>query len=224
MSVRFYDEAITNRIKAWIKDPHLTLLKPEETSRLFQMRADQKDDKPLTLPLIAISREPEIEILNTQRQPKSYDGMKIKAYDDKGKEIRFDSTFKLSAIPIKIGYQIDIYTRNLEEADEYAREFTFRLINKPAIEVTIPYNNVKLVHQSSIQQKNIIRDNSDIPERHFVTQFTKFTIEITIDDAYYFSVEDKRNLAVEGFEVAVLTRDPSDNSVIDEEIVYTNVK
>ena len=224
MSVRFYDEAITNKIKSWIKDPKLVLLKPEETSRLFQTKADQNNDKPLTLPLIAIAREPEIEILNTQRQPKSYDGMKVVAYDEKGKPIKFDSSFKLTAVPIKIAYQIDIYTRNLVEADEYSREFTLRLINKPTIEIEIPYNNVKLKHQSTIHMQNVIRDNSDIPERHFVTQFTKFTINIEVDDAYYFGVEDKRNFAIGGIEVAVQTRDPIDNTLLDEEIIYSNIK
>ena len=219
MSVRFYDEAIVNRIKVWIKDPDLVILKPDETARLFQTRADQKNDKKLTLPLIALSREPEIEILNVQRQPMSYDGAKIRAYNKDGEEIRFGKTFKLTAVPIRIAYQIDIYTRNLAEADEYAREFTLRLINKPSITVEIPYKNVKLTHQSNIRMENVVRDNSEIPERHFETQFTRFTLNIYVDDAYYFGVEDKDNLSISEIEVVVNTENPITGEVIHEELV-----
>ena len=220
MSVRFYDEAVANRIKSWIKDPDLLVLKPDETARLFQTRADQKNDKKLTLPLIALSREPEIEILNTQRKPMSYDGLKLRLYDNKtGKEVRLNSTFKLRAIPIRIAYQIDIYCKNLVECDEYAREFTFKLINKPTVEIEIPYNNVKLTHESTIHMENTIRDNSDIPERHFETQFTRFTINIIIDDAYYFGVEKKDNLLISAIDVAVDTINKEDGTLLEEEII-----
>lgn len=220
MSVRFYDEAVANRIKSWIKDPDLLVLKPDETARLFQTRADIKNDKKLTLPLIALSREPEIEILNTQRKPMSYDGLKLRLYDNKtGKEVRLNSTFKLRAIPIRIAYQIDIYCKNLVECDEYAREFTFKLINKPTVEIEIPYNNVKLTHESTIHMENTIRDNSDIPERHFETQFTRFTINIIIDDAYYFGVEKKDNLLISAIDVAVDTINKEDGTLLEEEII-----
>ena len=32
-----------------------------------------------------------------------------------------------------------------------------------------------------------VEDNSDIPERLFKTQFTRWTLSVTIDDAYLFS-------------------------------------
>ncbi len=224
MSVRFYDEAIANRIQSWVKDPNLVVLKPDETAELFKIKLDQGDDKPLTLPLIAISREPEIRILNRQRRPMTYDGYRIKALDKNGNQVKLDSTFKLTAVPIRIAYQIDIYTKNIAEADEYAREFVFRLINKPTIAIEIPYNGVKLKHKSTITLEDTIRDNSDIPERRFKTQFTRYTIYIEIDDAYYFGVEDERNLSISEIEVSIETRDLLNNALIDEELVYSNVK
>ena len=210
MSVSYYDNAVLHRIQSWVKDPNMRILKPEETNRLFRQRVDMNNDEPLTLPLIAISRVPGIEILNTQRQPKSYDGMKIRAYDKDGKEVRFASTFKLNAVPIQVEYQLDIYTFNLEDADAYAREFALKLINKPTIRIEIPYNGVKLVHDSTIHLVNKIEDNSDIPERRFPTQFTRFTVRFIIDDAYYFSVVNRDNLAVEGFDI--LLKDSEDDT------------
>ena len=33
----------------------------------------------------------------------------------------------INVIPIQIGYQIDIYTKGIAEADEYIRNFVFNL-------------------------------------------------------------------------------------------------
>lgn len=221
MAVSYYDNAILNRIKSWIKDPNITVMKPEETSRLFQTRADQNNDKPISLPLIALSRAPEIRLLNINRQPKSYDGFRVKALDKKtGEEVKLKSNFKLRAIPISLEYQIDIYTANLIDADEYAREFVFKLVNSPTIEIEIPYNNVKLIHKSTIHLEDTVEDNSDIPQRLFPTQFTRFTIKFVVDDAYYFSVVDKENMKISEFELAVVTNTDSGKEV---EIEYTQL-
>ena len=170
------------------------------------MKADQNKDKPIELPLIAISRKPEVRLLNTRRQPKSYDGTRIKVYNKKGEEINLGKSFRLRAIPIGLEYQIDIYTANLIDADEYCREFAFKLVNKPTITIEIPYNNVKLTHNSTIAVEDVIEDNSDIPERLFPTQFTRWTITVTVDDAYYFSVVDRNNIEVTEFEIAAIER------------------
>ena len=55
MAIRFYDEAIYEKIKKWVKDPNVSILKPDETERLFKQKADENKDKPITLPLITIS-------------------------------------------------------------------------------------------------------------------------------------------------------------------------
>ena len=66
MAIRLYDEAIYEKIKKWVKDPNMRVLSPNESSRLFQLRADQTDDKPITLPMIAISRGSNIDIATTK--------------------------------------------------------------------------------------------------------------------------------------------------------------
>ena len=64
MAIRFYDDALTDKIKKWVKDPNMKILKPSESTRLFQLRADHSNDEPLTLPLIAISRDNDFEIIS----------------------------------------------------------------------------------------------------------------------------------------------------------------
>ena len=108
MSANLYDDAIVDKLQDMLgKDSGLHILKPEETSRLFNERADTSHDN-ITLPTIALSRRG-FRILNPNKQPKTYDGIKIRAYDKEGNLINQGSVLKLNAIPIQLNYQLDIY-------------------------------------------------------------------------------------------------------------------
>ena len=179
MAIRLYDEAIYEKIKKWVKDPNMRVLSPNESSRLFQLRADQTNDKPITLPLIAISRGSNIDIATTKRAL-TEDGQHIYATEDR--------SLVLNAIPMELSYQLDIYCKYFNEADEYLRNFLFNLINYPKISIEIPYNNTKIIHNSTIRVASPVADTSDIPERLISGQFTRLSISIKIDDAYMFSV------------------------------------
>ena len=43
MAIRYYDEALTEKIKSWVKDPDMRVLSPNDSTRLFQMKADTPD-------------------------------------------------------------------------------------------------------------------------------------------------------------------------------------
>lgn len=189
MAIRYYDEALYEKIKNWVVDPNLTILKPSESSRLFQLRADQNLDKPLTLPLIALSRNNDIEIISTAKKALYYDGGHISATPEQSK--------LLNGIPIRISYQLDIYCKKFEEADEYMRNFVFNIINFPNIEIEIPYNGAKYIHKSTLSLEQSISDTSDIPERLVSGQFTRLTLRLYIDDAYLFSVPFMDNWSIE---------------------------
>ena len=190
MGIRYYDEAITNKIKSWVKDQNMSILKPEETKRLFMQKLDENNDKPIKLPLIAISRESDIEILSTNKKPLTFDG----ATADRN----IEKTQMLNAIPIHVKYQLDIYTRYFEEADEYVRNFVFQFINNPKLKIEIPYNDSNIEHISNVRMASTVEDNSDIAQRLLPDQFTRFTFKLYIDDAYLFSVPIKENVRVNG--------------------------
>ena len=209
MAVRLYDEALCNKLQKWIRDEKLTVLKPNETTRLFRQLADQKLDKPLTLPLIAISRDPDIKIFQTNKKPLSFDGMMLKSVvkgttNDVGdiETITEGKSVQLDAIPIEIDYHIDIYTRHFAEADDYMRNFVFQIINHPKLLIEIPYNSkesgleYKLLHVANIRLTDTVTDNSDIKEKLYFDEFTRWTLNITIDDAYLFSVPIKDNAVI----------------------------
>lgn len=196
MAIRFYDEAIINKIKSWVKDPNMTILKPDEMTRLLQQRADQTLDQPISLPLIGLSRDPDIEIQSTNKKPLTFDGLMIKADEEK--------SIQLDAIPIEINYQLDIYTRYGYEGDEYMRNFVFGFVNNPKMIVQIPYNNQNLTHTFNVRLLSRVSDNSDIKERLFADQFTRWTLFLQIDDAYLFSVPIKDNVNIVEVEIETI--------------------
>lgn len=180
MSVSLIDDALYGKIQGWVKDPKMVILKPNETLRLFQTVADQTGDAPLTLPLIALSRDSDIEINQTNKRSLSFSGSIIEA--------NATNVQILNAIPIEVNYQLDIYTKNYVEGDEYLRNFIFNFINYPRMIITIPYNNVNFEHTANVRVGSIVTDTSDIPQRLFPGQFTRWTIKLSIDDCYLFSV------------------------------------
>lgn len=180
MSIRYYDEALVNKIQRWVKDPNLQIIKPEEATRLFEMVVDENKDQPLSLPLISISRDRNIEIINTQKQIKTFQG-----FNQSDKE---SINIPANVIPINVGYQIDIYTKGMIEADEYIRNFVFNLINYPRMRINIPYNNLNVEHVVDLHLDSNIADNSDIKEHLFSDEFVRFTLKINLEGAYLFSL------------------------------------
>lgn len=189
MSLKLYDSALEQKFRKWLNNEKLTITGPDETRRLFQWRADETNDAPIQLPLVAISRDHTISVLNTSKRPMTFDGYTIAASEAGIKS--------LAAIPIQLQYTINIYTRFLSEGDEYLRNFLFNIINYPQLEVQLPYNDSTETHISNIRLQSEVQDNSDIPERLITGQFTRFTIGITIDDAYMWSIPIRSNVQLE---------------------------
>lgn len=186
MGCRYYDELIVAKLEHWLpSDSILRVLKPEESKRLFELTAEDKNDRPINLPFIAVSRNNDIELLSTIKNPKSYDGLKV--YQTNNETVQFN------VIPIRLQYQLDIYTKTLDENLEYVREFLFKLINNPVIKVQIPYNSSYIEHIANIRVLSTVSDTSDITEHLFSGQFTRYSIQLEIQDAFLFSIPFRRN-------------------------------
>lgn len=211
MGVRYYDEALLNKLKKWTAGTQMHITGVNETKRLFEIISDTKDDKPIDLPIIALSRQGGYTILSKYKQPLSFAGSTMALNKDRGA--------KLNAIPIGISYQLDIYTRYLEDADEYARNIVFNIINYPKLTIEIPYESLGLLHDANIRLKTDVEDNSDIPERLIPGQFTRLTIGIDIDDAYLFDVRIKDNLSIVESCVDIHTQLPEKDR-IDRELIF----
>ena len=194
MSVRLYDDALVKKIKNWVKDEKVRILSPDETLELFQKTANDKNDEPISLPIISLARSREVDLDHPHKKMMTFDGMMLDATIDK--------SLQIDAIPMTLNYQLDIYTRYKYEADEYMRTFVFNLVNHPKVKVVLPYNDINYTHYSNVRLVPTIEDNSDVPNRLVSDQFTRWTISFTIDDAYLFSLPYKSNVhIVEPFDV-----------------------
>ena len=192
MSVNLYDQAVTDKINSWLpkaRNKSIKVLSPDETARLFSIEADEKNDEPLSLPLVSISRDNTIEILQKTMTPMSFDGLMLDATTKK--------TLQLDGIPININYQLDIYTRFADEALYLVREFMFKLINNPQIIIELPYNNQHFKHISSLVMEEQIEDTSAISERLFPGQFSRWTLRFRVDGAYMFNLPYVDNVHME---------------------------
>lgn len=192
MAIRYYDEALANKINSWLpksKNRKIQVLKPDEVKRLFTIEADERGDKPIQLPLIAISRETQIDVMHPTKRAMSFDGMMLKS---DGKH-----TLQLDAVPISLTYQVDIYTRHFDEGDELLRELIFKIINNPQLTITLPYNNQNLIQVCAMKMQGQVEDTSAISERLFSGQFTRWTLRLDIDGAYLYSIPYVDNVKVQ---------------------------
>ena len=191
MAIDYYDEAVTQKIKNWLADNStMRVLSPDESNRLIQLAAEDSGDKPLNLPVIAISRNKDIELLSTIKQNRSFDGLVIKSNVAKNSVVHFN------VLPIKTTYQIDFYTKTRAEVDEYVRQYLFKLINNPQIIIKIHYNNYVVEHTANLRVLNTISDTSDISTHIFPGQFYKWTIQLELHDGFLFSLPNKATWSI----------------------------
>ncbi len=193
MSVAFYDNALLDKLKNWTNDTNMHVYGQDDTRRLFEVVAEEKRDHPITLPILCLRRVGGYEIINPNKTVLSFDAITA----DKSTK----RTLRLNAIPINIEYQLDIYSKFKEEADEYAREIVFNVINSPSFKVEVPYNDLNFVHNATLRISTDVEDNSDIPERLMVGQFTRFTLHIYVDDAYLWDVKSRTNKSLDSIYV-----------------------
>jgi hypothetical protein len=166
----------------------VSIVGPSETGKMLSVIADKSSDSPIEFPLISLKRPGGFTVLSTGSRPLSHSGSRIFANSEVGKRLR--------AIPISIPYQIDIYTRYRDEADEYARNIVYNIINYPRLDITIPYHEENFVHYSNIHMAGEVDDTSDIPERLSSGQFVRLSIQIVVDDAYLFDIQYKKTKKV----------------------------
>lgn len=213
MAINYYDDAIIAKLKNWIPDAsRLRVFGPDESKRLFEVKAEESSDAPVKLPIITLSRSNDLEITNAIKQSKSFDGLVV--------ESNAQASVHMNVIPVQTVYQLDIYTKTRNEADEYIRQFLFKLINNPQIIVEIPYNNFIVKHTANLRVMNTVSDTSAIPNKIFPGQFYRWTIQMELHDGFIFSVPYKNNWKFTAIELATCEKisDPLDADVLEDHI------
>ena len=198
MATYLYDEALLHKIKNWTRSTKLTVLGVNETSRLFEQLGDMSNDNPIALPLITISRSRGYNIVNggINKRMMSYEGVSYgKNLYNKGTEDAYTTNDSVSAIPVSISYQLDVYANYAKEADILMRNLIFNLINYPTFEVEIPTAHTQ--YTARIILNDVVEDNSDIPERFVPGNFTRLSIMFTVEDAYLWDARELRDTTID---------------------------
>jgi hypothetical protein len=213
MAISYYDDAIIDKLKKWIPDTNkMRVLGQDDTKRLFELKADDSNDKPVQFPFITLTRNRDLEISSTIKQLRSFDGLKIISPNDYNRLIP-ERTAVFNAIPVKTTYQLNIYTKHKYEAEEYIRNFLFKIINNPQIVVDIPYNNLNMKHTAYLRVMDTVSDTSDIAQRLFPGQFYRMTISLELQDGYLFNIPYKSNWTVISSDITT-DRDATDTETV----------
>ncbi len=216
MAISYYDDVITAKLKRWMPDTNkVRVLGPDESTRFFETLADDKSDKPLQLPLITLTRNKDLEILSTIKQLKSFSGNILASPNERNLRVPERSAI-FNVIPVQTTYQLNIYTKTKYEGEEYVRNFLFKLINNPQINVNIPYNNIDLTHTAHLRILGTISDTSDIAQHIFPGQFYRWTIQMELQDAFLFNIPYKINYSLDAVDLD-LTDEKA--SVPDDEVI-----
>jgi hypothetical protein len=210
---------VVTKLRRWLPEASsLHILHPDETKKFFELTAEDHAEKPFQLPLIAVSRKDELELLSTVKSPKSYSGIKLKPVDQqsdlshlKGEAYTKalanipEGTYQLNVIPIRPEYQLDIYAKTAYECEEYVRSFLFKLINNPLLQIEIPYHDFNIEHTAYIRILSNIANTSNISERVFSGQFTRWTIQFELHDAFLFSIPYRKNWRLDGHDLELVS-------------------
>ena len=185
MSVSLYDEAIVKKLRFWTSDTNVSVSDPDT---LFTYRADAQGDDQIKLPVISLNRGP-IKLIRTGKLPLSKEGIKLVANDKKVTTLR--------AIPMRLSYQLDIYTRYRKESDDLVRELVFKLVNNPRLEIEIPYEDSQYTHKFTLTLEDDIEDNSDVAQHLEKGEYYRITLNLVIEDAYMFNYRAKDTISLE---------------------------
>ena len=209
MSVYLYDEALVSKIKYWTEKTQIHVYGVDEIRDLFQVIADENKDKPITLPILTITRPKGYTIINSNKQPTTYNGIRV----IQGQE----TASMLAKIPINIQYQFDVYTRFQKEADMYMRNLVFNIINYPTLSINIPYRDINFKHNANIRITSDVMDTSNNSVKLFNGQFTRLSVTVNIDDAYLWDLRVANNLSIEDANI-LYVRNPDETTFTKETI------
>jgi len=172
MSVFLYDDAIVQKLRTLTEKSHIYIVPP---SLQFRTIAKLQEDT-VEMPFISLQRTG-WGLKSERPHSMKFHGLKA-VVDEEAK-----TTSYLQAIPIRINYLMDIWSKTREENDMILRELLFYFSINPTLEVTIPYG-INQNHVFNLFFDNEVEDNSDIVEQLNHGEYFRQTISLYTDDAY----------------------------------------
>lgn len=167
-----YDEAIIENFRRIFSNGKIYIVPPEDA---FNLIGTVNTDN-VKLPMISLLRSPGWSLLDSRPHNMKFEGKIVKVEDDEVTLLR--------AIPIRINYQLDVWTESRLENDLIMRELIFYLSTNPTLQVNINYDNFSGKHDFNLFIDGEVEDNSDLVAHKDRGRYFRQTISLYTDDAY----------------------------------------
>lgn len=188
MSTYIYDDAIIDDLRRLTGDERISI---QPVNNVFRTVARMNNDD-IVMPLISLTRTGWSLISGRKNHMMKFDGTWAE-YNP-----REDRYARLQAMPIRISYQLDVWTKTRKENDEILREIIWYYSTHPTLHVTIPYG-LNVDHVFNIFIDEDVEDNSDIVEHQNRGEYFRQTISIYTDDAYLWKSSSRGPTTVETY-------------------------
>lgn len=191
MSVKCYDDAIVKRFRAVFGTNNVYVL-PVENAIRFTAQLKRDD---VTFPLISTTRLGYSIVGDNVNYNAKMTGSFVRREDDN------NNTFATS-IPIRIEYQMDVFTVDRESCDDIVRELIFFFLTRPTLVAHFEYG-LDIKQNFTLLMNDDIVDNSDTVEHINNGVMFRNTLTFYVDDARLYmnnpQAQGKIECGVESF-------------------------
>lgn len=191
MSVKCYDDAIVKRFRAVFGTNNVYVL-PVENAIRFTAQLKRDD---VTFPLISTTRLGYSVVGDNVNYSAKMTGSFVRREDNN------NNTFATS-IPIRIEYQMDVFTVDRESCDDIVRELIFFFLTRPTLVAHFEYG-LDIKQNFTLLMNDDIVDNSDTVEHINNGVMFRNTLTFYVDDARLYmnnpQVQGKIECGVESF-------------------------
>lgn len=200
MSIYMYDEAIVKSFRNLVNDNRITITPPDNVFRTIGRIAEDR----IEFPLISLTRTGMSINMSSVQHFTKFEGATVE-YDEDENKFK-----KIQAIPIRINYLVDVWTKSRKENDSIIRELIFYYMTHPTLEVDIPYG-LDISHNFNLFLDEDIDDNSDIVEHKNRGEYFRQTLSMYTDDAYIWKSSSRAPTYIEIDKVS---------DIEDDDIIY----
>ena len=173
--MHLYDDAIISKFRDLFDTDKIFIVPPE---RAKETRAQLSNDN-IDFPLISLDRRGWSMLPEHSNWTASRKGV-ADSISPNGK------ANMMHILPIRINYQLDVYTVDRVSCDEIMRELIFYFTLHPSMTVKIPYG-LNTEHKFNVFFNPDIEDNSDTVEHINKGTLFRYTATLYTDDAYLYA-------------------------------------
>lgn len=175
MSVYLYDESVVNRLREITQDQRIHIIDPNQAVTFLA----QFDYDKVNLPAIVVSRGP-VQLLDYRNQVVALKGQTVRRNSDNNLYV------KAQLIPMRIEWNIDVFTVDRYSCDEIVRELVFYFTQQPRFEVKVPYD-LNIIQNFDVLLDTSIVDNTDLINFPNTGERFRETLTIYTENAHMYS-------------------------------------